>query len=524
MLYTKGSILDNKFQIVEVIDQGGVSNIYICKDLHSDEEIVLKTLKGRFSSNKKLIVEFKNEVLTWIALGRHPNIVRASRLSWPEGRPHLVLDYISGIKEVKSDLRDLIKKKKITRELLVNYAWQICNGMKFVNRRIDGFVHRDIKPDNILVGSDGIIKITDFGLSKILLKTSLEFYNEKNAFNNYLSDTIKLGKIVGTFPYMSPEQCKGEKVDQRSDIYSFGCVLFEMYTGRTVFNLSSQEDMINDHLNTKPSIPLPINKERNTKIEQIILKCLSKSPNKRYQSFEEIEKVIFTSFPEIISSISMKVKKIAKQDTSINQSYIDLMNQAMTFSNLGSRLPEYLDQAILLFEKAIDLKSDQYDAYANLAITYQAKGWYKKAIAYFDISSEIILQKKEELPLWKHLLSINLYNKGNLFCFYTKDFKKALKYYNESIDLNPNDGDTWCNLGYCNKSLSNYKEAISCFNTAIKLNPKHARAYNGLGSCYFEQKNYHMALLDFLEAVEIDPYFEGAKQNILITRMLMKNK
>lgn len=271
---------------VHDIKVGGMGIVYICYDYKSGLPIALKTFQDKYLMDRSFTERFRREGEVWVRLEGHRNIVRAEYLEEIEGRLYIALEYVAGDKECGADLSDWIQKGRLTVPLSLNFAIQFCHGMIYAHSKLEKvgihFIHRDIKPTNIMVTRDKVIKITDFGLVKAFAELpgdiSPATMEDKPLGKLSLS---KAGAICGTPPYMSPEQCRGEKdIDLRSDIYSFGCVLYEMLTRRFIFDVLAPDQFIHHHLNTPPKSP-----RIHQKLDAVVLKCLNKNRDRRYQDF-----------------------------------------------------------------------------------------------------------------------------------------------------------------------------------------------------------------------------------------------
>lgn len=252
-----GNRIQNRYEIFQILGgpgKSGMGIVYVCYDDTLREPVAIKTFQDKFLRTRASIERFKLESEVWVRLENHHNIVRAKYVDEIEGRPYIFLEYIFGDDQYGSDLSGWIRGHGLTLPLTLNFAIQFCHGMIHANRKFNEagklFVHRDIKPSNIMITRDRVVKITDFGLVKVFAETGDDITPVKFGDDSYMRlSIIKSGNICGTLPYMSPEQCRGDiDIDTRSDIYSFGCVLYEMLTGRYVFNVRMPNEFIHKHL------------------------------------------------------------------------------------------------------------------------------------------------------------------------------------------------------------------------------------------------------------------------------------
>jgi serine/threonine-protein kinase len=234
--------------------------IYKARDKSLDEVIALKVLNDYLCSDDAAVERFKREARAAKRLS-HPSIVRIHDMYEVGDRKFLSMEYIEG-----TDLRTMMKNKvKFTEKQVLFYLLKICDALEYAHNM--GVVHRDIKPANIMITKENTIKITDFGIAKVL----------------HASDTNKLQTaILGTPLYMAPEQIIGERVDERTDIYSLGITLYELIKGTPPFMKGNVEY---HHVHSEPE-PLP--KSDTSKLQRIIMKCIQKNLKERFQSVKEI--------------------------------------------------------------------------------------------------------------------------------------------------------------------------------------------------------------------------------------------
>ncbi len=242
-----GDRIDGRYEVAQIL-RGGMGIVYLCYDHEDRQSVALKTFQARLLTNDTAVARFTKEARTWIMLEKHPHIVRARRVQKFEGRPHIILEHISGPEGLGPDLRSWIRHTRTDLPISLDFGLQIALGMQHATRQVPGLVHRDLKPANILVRHDGIAKVTDFGLVR-------SFDLDEGAGGgdddpDLAIGLTRMGAVVGTPPYMSPEQCRAEAVDLRTDIYAFGCMLFEMLTHQTVF-----EAKLLDRMGQRPPQP-----------------------------------------------------------------------------------------------------------------------------------------------------------------------------------------------------------------------------------------------------------------------------
>ncbi len=269
-----GTILDNKYRIDEKIGQGGMGKVYRATHIHMDAVVAVKVLHSELASDHIALERFRREARAAAQI-RHPNAVAVTDfgVTLNNSTAYLVMEFLEG-----ADLRENIKKeKRLGYEDTVLIVGQICSALDAAHAK--GIVHRDLKPDNIwLVRSDeGIeqVKVLDFGIAK--LKTTTE-----------MMKLTQQGFIVGTPRYMSPEQCKGEELDARSDIYSLGIILYEMLTGEVPFQAPTPVGVVIKHASERPQALHYLRAEIPWQVEEVVLRALEKRREDRQSTALEL--------------------------------------------------------------------------------------------------------------------------------------------------------------------------------------------------------------------------------------------
>ncbi len=260
-----GKRLDGRYEIQEIIGVGGMAVVYKAYDNQENRIVAVKILKEEFVSNQEFVRRFKNESKA-IAMLSHQNIVKVNDVSFGDLIQYIVMEYIEGI-----TLKELIEREGCLRwKDAVHFTIQILRGLQHAHDK--GIVHRDVKPQNIMVLPDGTIKVTDFGIARFA-----------RSDQRTITD-----KAIGSVHYISPEQARGEKTDEKSDIYSVGVMLYEMITGQMPFQAESAVSVAIMQLQREAKNPTEINASIPQGLEQITMRAMQKSPERRYQSAAEM--------------------------------------------------------------------------------------------------------------------------------------------------------------------------------------------------------------------------------------------
>jgi serine/threonine protein kinase/Tfp pilus assembly protein PilF len=262
---TTGSTFAERYQIIEEVGKGGMGKVYKANDKDIKEKVALKLIKPEVSTDKKTIERFQNE-LKFARKIRHKNVCQMYDLNKEEGTYYITMEYVSG-----EDLKGFIRRSgQLAIGTTIRIAKQVCDGLAEAHKL--GVVHRDLKPSNIMIDKEGNVRIMDFGIARSLKAKGI----------------TGSGVMIGTPEYMSPEQVEGKKVDQRSDIYSLGVILFEMVTGNVPFEGDTPFTIGMKHKGEFPQNPRELNTQISDDLSRLILKCLEKESDKRYQSAGEV--------------------------------------------------------------------------------------------------------------------------------------------------------------------------------------------------------------------------------------------
>ncbi|HEY3578643.1 MAG TPA: Stk1 family PASTA domain-containing Ser/Thr kinase [Gaiellaceae bacterium] len=259
------TLFDGRYRIQRKLGAGGMADVYLAEDQELGRRVAIKILNGRHANDAQFIERFRREAKNAAALN-HPNIVSIYDRGNAEDTYYIAMEFLDG-----RTLKELIVSRGAAPiNVAIEYARQILSALRFAHRH--GIVHRDIKPHNVLVDSEGRVKVTDFGIAR--------------AGTSQMTET---GSIVGTAQYLSPEQARGGEVDQRSDLYSLGIVLYELLTGKTPFDGDTPVEIAMKHLSNAPKPPSKLRPDIPAELDMVVLRALAKNPDDRYQSADEME-------------------------------------------------------------------------------------------------------------------------------------------------------------------------------------------------------------------------------------------
>jgi serine/threonine-protein kinase len=267
-----GRVFDDRYEVIRLLGTGGMAEVYLVHDRHLERDVALKVLSTRYAGDEQFIERFRREASSAAGLS-HPNIVQIYDRGEAEGTYYIAMEYLEG-----RSLKDLIVRyAPLSAQHVVSLGTQILEALRYAHRR--DIVHRDIKPQNIIVDDEGRLKVTDFGIARA----------------GSASTMTEAGSILGTAQYLSPEQAQGGQVEAASDLYSLGVVMYEMATGVLPFTGDNAVTIAMKHVSEPPVPPRVIVPAIPENLERVILRSLAKQPEKRYitaQAFlEDLQRV-----------------------------------------------------------------------------------------------------------------------------------------------------------------------------------------------------------------------------------------
>lgn len=266
-----GRVLNGRYSLIAPVGGGGMATVYKARDNILGRIVAVKILREQYAEDEPFVARFRREAQSAANL-THPNIVSVYDVGQSDDIHYIVMEFVAG-----QSLKELLNKtngQPLPLERAVNIAAQILAGLEYAHR--SGLIHRDIKPQNVLLTGDGTVKVTDFGIAKSVSDLSL----------------TDAGMALGTAHYFSPEQAKGERVTPQSDIYALGVTLFEMITGRLPFESENAVGLAYKHIGEPPPSPRALNPNVPLRLEAIVLKAMAKDPLQRYNSAADMERAL----------------------------------------------------------------------------------------------------------------------------------------------------------------------------------------------------------------------------------------
>jgi len=465
---------------VEKVLVGGMGIVFITRNIASGEMAAAKTFPNTvFEHHSPVTSRFVAEALLWMRLGVHPNIVTAERVEVIDGRPFIFLEYVNG-----GDLSDLIRSGKLAGQMSLTLRLTInfCDGMEYAVQH--GLkAHRDIKPQNCLVSDTGILKVTDFGLAKVLENEGASDQGPpslpKRDFSAQPVGVTQTGHGAGTPAYMAPEQFVDVKrVDIRADVYSFGIMLYQMLTGTLPFRAASWNEFARLHATSRP----PEIKGLPRELHDLIVSCLDKDPSKRIGTFTQIRRVLEAVLG---SRHSEAVPVPAATDF---QPALTEARWASSLSALGRT-----SDAVVAADRSVQLEPES------------AFSW--------GVRGEVLIEAGRPDEAGQSLRTAAHLEPNNYRWWFgreraaraMKDPDLPYRYLERALALDGIDGTLWSEWAELLVQRGQFDESLKAFHRALELDPYSAETYVKRGDALVRMDRHNEARISFLRATEVNP-------------------
>lgn len=520
-VYKPGELINNRYE-VRFNTHGGMGMVYLCYDRTHPEPVAIKTIwPERLEKNPHFKDLFCKEALTWIQLEKHYNIVTALYVEEVDNLPAIFLEMIASDKTYGSDLSGYIGKYHFTPEEILKLALQFCDGMIYAEEKFRNmgkvFVHCDIKPANTMMTQDRVLKITDFGMVK--------------------SELAEQDTLPGTYGYMSPEQFLREAIDTRADIYSFGCILYELFCeGRRPYMLTPEERenanpaaveglMQIKHLDEPLIDPVPFLPKSKVQqgIRSVLIRCLEKDRENRFANFRELREVLEELYLSLTGKTIIPVEgeqletfELANKGYSLDylgrsEDALDCCDQALKINpadrtawlNKGVALDhlQRSEEALACYEQVLTLNPDDPEAWYNKGCVLQETGKRQDALVCYD---RALTHTPEFARAW--------YMKaGNLFRLDRK--AEALSCYARTLTINPDDAVVWYDQAIALHDLGKVEESLASYDRVVAINPQDADAWSQKAGILGDSGRLEDALECAEKALTINPAHPAALYN-----------
>jgi serine/threonine protein kinase/Tfp pilus assembly protein PilF len=534
------------YRILEKIGEGGMGVVYKAEDTRLKRIVALKFLHEQFASDDRMKARFFHEARSASALN-HQNIITIHEIDKFEDKYFIAMEFVEG-----KSIKELVRQETVSAKKVLNIAIQVAEALK--NAHEKGVIHRDLKSDNIILTPDGIVKIADFGLAKL---------KDASALTTQPS-------MMGTLPYMSPEQFQGVIIDERTDIFSFGVVLYEMVTGALPFWSEHGEAIIYSVLNEEPDPVTKLNKEIPIEVERIIRKALEKTRELRYQSivelladlrkvFEEFETGARRRAPAVPSLAVLYFENLSggrEDDYFVAGMTEDIITDLSKIDRIkvlsrNDVLP-YRGETASIKETGRKLNVDYIlegsvrKADNRLRITAQlirvsdgfhvwAERFDREIKDVFEVQADVSQKVAQALEIRltasqilriekKPTISIKAYDyylRGRYYYWRLgkEDLEFAIQMYKKALEVDPQYALAYAGLAdvyvykygaYYDRSVQLLDRAEEASKRALALDYDLPEAHRALGRVHKERRNYKESVSEFRKAIELKPdYFEA---------------
>ena len=479
---TRGALFASRYEIIEELGKGGMGSVYRVEDTKTGEELALKLIKPEISADKNTIERFSNELKLAHKIS-HRNVCRMFHLGEEKGTNYITMEYVPG-----EDLKSFIRRAApLSTARAISISKQVCEGLTEAHRL--GVVHRDLKPSNIMIDKEGNARIMDFGIARSLKAKGI----------------TGAGIMVGTPEYMSPEQAEVKEVDRRSDIYSLGVILYEMVTGQLPFEGDTPLSIAMKHKGEKPKDPRDLDPQIPEDISHLILKCMEKDKERRYQSagelLAELGKIEKETTKRILAERKPETEELKWQNSIAVLPFVDLSPEKDQ-EYFCDGMAEELINALTKIEKlrvasrtsSFQFKEKGYDIHdvgRKLKVKTVLEGSIRKAGNRLRVTAQLVNaddgyhlwsekydRKMEDIFAIQDEISLAIVDKLRVKLLKEEKAKLIKRYTDdlEAYDLYLKGRYFW-NRRY----EGGLQKGLEYFNQTIKKDPSYAPAYAGIG-------------------------------------------
>ncbi len=455
-VYKKGNLIGTSYEVLGVLGLGGFSVVYLVYSRDTRSVYALKTLRDEYLGDRESRDQFSKEAKVWVDLERHPYVVRAYFIEELAGRIYIGMEYIEPDEEGLNSLEGYLGRRQPDLVQSLRWAIQFCHGMEHA-QDCGIRCHRDVKPANIMITREGVVKITDFGFADVI----------DNTRARHATDPLRRRKRLrpeftgfGTPMYMPPEQFQNAaRCDQRSDIYSFGVVLYQMAShGRFPYETRLRAHDMNKSAATVWREMHRLHTDAYvvhlaSPLFPVIQRCLQKDPSSRYQTFRELR----LDLEPLLKKQGGETIESSHRD---NLEAWELYNKAYSLSSLG-----HLDEAVAYYDKVLALEPGNTDAWNNKGVCLRKLGKLDESLSCYDRATE---NDRRNASAWS--------NRGN--CLYTLGrYAEALADLVKAVDIDPRNESALLNKGLVEERLGRPGDAALSYRAFIALNPVQYQAH-----------------------------------------------
>ncbi len=463
--YVIGDVIAGRYEVLAV-HKGGMGIVYATLDAKTGLPRALKTVQARFASDLAVLDLFEDEAAIWVRLEKHPSIVRAYSVQKIEGLPYVIAEYVRGQPGMGTDLRSWLGHPSLTPRLSIALAMQIAEAMQHAINKVPGLVHRDLKPANVLVDGRARAMVTDFGLV-------------------YATDAD-----AGTPAYMAPEQWRRGKLDQRTDIYAYGCILYEMFSGRRVFPAATLEEFAAAHMTLTPPQLRSIRPNLPAGLDEFVFCCLAKDPACRPRSWGDV-----------VRECACWVERLTGNPPEVGMTGDELtVDELVTAGNSLLRLQKH-GEALAICERGIGIRPGDYRLWDLKGVALQRLGRLLEGLAAHERAAA--LNPNDPVPWNNAAIALTALGRHG----------EALHAYDRALRTDPSYSSAATNKCWLLLGMGRIEEAVLVCDRVLAVDPECSEAWNNRGAALDRMELHTAALLSYDRAVAIAPWYATAWYN-----------
>lgn len=491
--YSIGQSIQGRWRIREIaggLGESGMGIVYIADDLHDDRVVAIKTFQPELIADATIRQLLVSEANVWLEMGRHENIVSAERVEVIGSQPLIFMEYVAPDAYGRNSLTGHLESGALPDDTTLAWALGVCAAL--THMRACGIdVHRDLKPDNILIDSEGTAKVTDFGLAR-----AFDGWPAGQGPTGALAGFAGVTGCIGTPGYVAPEVVIGQRASVRSDIYSLGLVLAQMITGQRRPPLTAESpgramsleefEQANLDIRRRTAPPTTL-----SPLHSVVSRCLQFDPANRYAHFPAVADALRLTGAQRGLQVDEAPRTSVKQDSTLDQA----MGRVDSLRKLGR-----YDEALAYVQQ---LRRDTVLSPALLdaeGLVRADMGDLERAIELHEAACEL----EPDEPAFHNNLG-RAYREA-------KQFEAAHEQFAKTLDLGGQSAGTWSNLAICDLDLKRYNDALIEFDRALALDPHFVFALLGRGEALYRLGRAREALTPLARAIEMEPDHPGAQK------------
>src|SRR5262245_48729412 len=476
------------YQVLSLLGAGGMGEVYLARDPRLDRTVALKILPGEFAADADRMQRFTHEAKAASALN-HPNVATIYDVGESDGISFIVMEHVEG-----ETLQARISRRMTPPEV-VDIAVQAADALDLAHAK--GITHRDIKPANLMLTHRGNVKVLDFGVAKLAR-------NDEGILSGdwTVEPVTAVGSIVGSAPYMSPEQIVGGDVDSRSDVFSLGVVIYEMATGQRPFSGSTRADMMDHILHAAPEPMMRLNPDLPSELERITLKCLDKRTDDRYQSAREL----LTDLWPLKRQLDAKPARAIADDASITNGprapeALELV--ARGWAHLRTASFFEVSDAVSAFEAATVIDPTYAAAYAGLALAKVAQATNRHS-GLVEALGEAKAAALRALALDDESADAQV-ALGAVMFWAEWDWLAAERSFQRALAINPNHAEAYLYYGALMEALGDLERGLHLKLQGLERDSTSALAHVLIAGSFWNQRRYDDVIVWANKALDRDP-------------------